>query len=156
VPVQPRRFFRCIGQRLLEAERGFVLLAMQDGQCLAGAVCLHWGQVLTCKYSASRPDSLSVRPNNLIFWAAMQWGCEHGFTCFDMGRTEVDNEGLRRYKRGWGAAETPLVYSVIGGESGRAGRPPSGRPADLMHTVIQRSPPWVCRAAGELLYGRMA
>lgn len=157
VPVQPWRFFRCISQRLLEAGHGFVLLAQaDDGDCLAGAVCLHWGRVLTCKYSASRPDSLSVRPNNLVFWAAIQWGCQHGFTCFDMGRTELDNEGLRRYKRGWGAVETPLAYSVIGGEPGPTGQPAGGRLADLMHTVIQRSPPWVCRAAGELLYGRIA
>lgn len=153
VPVQPWRFFCCIGRRLLEPGHGFVLLARQNGQCLAGAVFLHWGRVLTCKYSASRPDSLSVRPNNLVFWAGMQWGCEHGFAYFDMGRAELANEGLRRYKRGWGAEETALTYTVIGA---RPARSIDGRLAGLMHAVIQRSPAWVCRTAGELLYGRIA
>jgi CelD/BcsL family acetyltransferase involved in cellulose biosynthesis len=153
VPVQPWRFFRCIGDLLLQSGLGFVLLAFQEDRCIAGALLLHWGRTLTCKYAASRAEDLKVRPNNLLFWTAIQWGCEQNYTTFDMGRTEVDNTGLRRYKKGWGAEETPLTYSILA--------PGPVEPANealtrVVETVIQRSPPWVCRAAGEALYKHFA
>jgi hypothetical protein len=67
----------------------------------------------------------------------------------DWGRTDFANAGLREFKSGWGAREELLSYSVI------ADQPPlpaSGRIGQAMAPVIRRSPRWVCRALGEVLY----
>lgn len=148
-PVQPKKFFDLLRTDLLEQGLGFILLAYKDTECLAASIFLYWQQTLTYKYGASSSDSLDLRPNNLLFWTAMRWGCENGYAVFDLGRTDPANTGLRAFKTKWAAAEIPLTYSVVGVEA------PQSQNARLMHIVqmlIQKSPVWVCRALGEALY----
>jgi hypothetical protein len=152
VPVQPWRFFDLIGKHILAQGLGFILLAYKDDECLAGGLFMHWQQTLTYKYAASSGEDQQLRPNNLLSWTAMRWGCENGCQVFDLGRTELENAGLRRFKKGWGAEETPLTYSVLA-RGAAAGSEDDGRLTALMEPIIQKAPRWVCRAAGELLYG---
>jgi CelD/BcsL family acetyltransferase involved in cellulose biosynthesis len=149
VPVQPKRFFDLLRSTIIQRGQGFILLAHKDNEYLAGAVFLHWHQTLTYKYGASTTDSLSLRPNNLLFWTAIRWGCENGYTLLDMGRTDSSNAGLRQFKSRWGAEEQPLIYSTLCDEPIRA---VGGRLMRALQTVIRNSPLWVCRAAGEVLY----
>jgi hypothetical protein len=149
IPIQPWRFFDILESDLIEKGLGFVLLAHKDDECLAAAVFLHWQHTLTYKYGASAADGLNLRPNNLLFWTAIRWGCEHGYTLFDMGRTDLANTGLRAFKSGWGADEMPLAYSTLSTEPSR---PMADKLMPIMHTVIRSSPLWVCRAMGKLLY----
>jgi lipid II:glycine glycyltransferase (peptidoglycan interpeptide bridge formation enzyme) len=149
VPVQPWCFFDLLGKILLEDDLGFILVAYQREKPIAGMVLLKWGQTLTYKYGASCSENLDLRPNDLIFWTAIQWGCEHGYKVFDFGRTDVENEGLRTFKSRWGAKEIPLFYSVF---SKKTQQQPHDRMMSLMNIMIRNSPAWVCRSAGELLY----
>lgn len=152
IPIQPWRFFESVGA-LLEQGLGFVLLAYKDYECLAAAVFLHWQQTLTYKYGASSLDGQSLRANNLLFCTAIQWGCENGYTVFDMGKTDPRNAGLCSFKKRWGADEMPLIYSTLSCPPSRRG---NAKLEHIMHTIIRNSPSWVCRAAGELLYGHFA
>lgn len=149
IPVQPWKFFKCMKKLLLDQEHGFLLLAYKDQQCIAGAIFLYFKDILTYKYGASREDSLMYRPNNLVIWNAIQWGCEHGFTYFDLGRTDLENTGLRIFKSRWGAQETPLNYTSLGSSSIYNG---NKRLMRYMQIIIRRSPTWVCRLSGEMLY----
>ena len=89
------RFFDLLASGLIEQGLGFVLLAYKDDECLAAAVFLHWQRTLTYKYGASVADGLKLRPNNLLFWTAIRWGCENGYTVLNMGKTDLANTGLR-------------------------------------------------------------
>lgn len=149
VPIQPWKFFRRMKELFLDRELGFLLLAYKDQQCIGGAVFLHWKSTLTYKYGASRDEGLKYRPNNLIMWTAIQKGCENGFTHFDMGRTDLEQKGLRTFKSRWGARETPLFYTSLGANAIPKGE---GKLMGYMHTILQKSPTWVCRLSGELLY----
>jgi hypothetical protein len=73
----------------------------------------------------------------------------YGYTVFDLGRTELENAGLQRLKKGWGAEEMPLTYSIL---SAQAPQAMTGKLMPIMQTFIRNSPLWVCRVAGELLY----
>jgi CelD/BcsL family acetyltransferase involved in cellulose biosynthesis len=148
-PVQPRRFFELLWRRMLEPGLGFVLLARAGETTVAGAVFLAWKGTVTYKYSASDPAAWQLRPNNVVLWEAIRWACENGYREFDFGRTDAWNEGLRRFKTGWGAVESPLVYTTVGAAPARHG---SGRPRRAAGFVLRRSPAWVCRGVGELLY----
>lgn len=150
IPSQPWRFFESLADTLFGRGLGAVLLARREGKCLAGIVLLHWQRTLIAKYAASREDALKLRPNNLLFAEAIRWGCEHGYTLFDMGRTDLGNTGLRRFKSGWGADETLLTYSALPGRAAPSAT--VGRLMPIVQTVIRRSPRWVCRASGEVLY----
>ncbi len=149
VPVQPWRFFQLLWQRFLEEELGFLLLAYYNDVPVAASVFLAWNGTIIHKYSASNPEYWRLRPNNLILWTAIQWGCENGYHTFDFGRTDQENEGLRAFKSGWGTKEEPLIYSLIADQSPN---PPLGRLKKAMTAVIQGSPVWVCRMIGEVFY----
>jgi hypothetical protein len=149
VPGQPWRFFKLIYEQLITNGFGSVLLAYRGDVCIAGLILLKWQDTLICKYAASHEEWRSLRPNNLLFWTAIRWGCENGYKTFDMGRTDLDNPGLCRFKKGWGADEMPLNYFSI------SRTPLQHTPANLlriMKPIIQKSPLWVCQFAGELLY----
>lgn len=147
-PIQPKRFFALLDQHVLQQGLGFILSAYSERECVASAVFLEWQGTLMYKYGASSPNAWDLRPNNLLFWEALQYGCSRGLDRLDLGRTDLGNAGLREFKSGWGAVETPLVYSTS--------RAPSGGKKDVLmkaaSEVIRRSPRWVCRATGETLY----
>ena len=105
VPVQPRRFFESMWRRIVEPGLGFVLVAEVDGRPAGAAVFLAWNGTVIYKYSAAVPELSRFRPTNVILWHAIRWACEHGYRRFDFGRMDLDNEGLRSFKRGWGTEE---------------------------------------------------
>ena len=153
VPVQPKRFFEELWRSVIEREFGFVLLAHRAGQAIAGAVCLSWNRSLIYKYAASDPREMRSRPNNLICATAIEWGCRNGYRTLDFGKSELEHEGLRSFKSSWGAIEQPLEYSYLGAEPRR---PQPGHVRGAVSRVIRVSPPIVCRALGEVLYGHFA
>jgi hypothetical protein len=153
VPVQPWKYFKLLGRNILQPGLGFILLAYKENTCISAGLFLHWQKTLTYKYSATDESAQNLRPNHLITWTAMKWGCANGFTTFDFGRADVGNAGLRAYKTRWGADETPLSYSYIptAPASMRSGSG-NGRMANLLKSVIRRSPVWICQGLGELFY----
>lgn len=152
VPVQPKRFFRLLWRRLIAPGLGFALLAYADGRPIAGDVFLHYGTTLTAKYNASDPKYWSLRANNLLYWTAIEWGCEHGFQTFDFGRSDLEDHSLRDYKDRWGAKEQPLVYSTIGGRGQRSWSPLAG----ALRAFVRHSGPQASRLLGELFYRHFA
>lgn len=153
VPVQPRRLFRNINENLIQQDLGFIMLAYENGTCVAGKVVLHWQDTLTFKYGASIAAFQSEYPNYLLTWEAIQWAVEKGYKKIDMGRCETANDGLRRYKLKWGAGEIPLAYSTYGSVPSSVSE---NKLMNAMKVVIQYSPSLVCRVAGEILYKHSA
>lgn len=149
VPVQPRRFFHLLWQDVLARGLGTVELAFAGATPVAGAVFLHWNGATVYKFGASDPAHWHLRPNNPLFWSAIQAACARGDRTFDFGRTELGNEGLRAFKSGWGARELPLVYTYAGAAPATDAR---GFALRALATAIRRSPTWVCRAVGEAGY----
>jgi CelD/BcsL family acetyltransferase involved in cellulose biosynthesis len=153
VPIQPRRFFQLIADRVLAGGGGWVDVVEAGGRPVAAALFLAANGTVVYKFGASDEAAWPMRPNHLLFWHAIRAACEAGYRHFDFGRTDAGHDSLAAFKRTWGAQEESLVYSALGqgreegtedGEHGIAGR--------LLGGVIKHSPPFVCRAAGELLY----
>lgn len=148
VPVQPRRYFELLWSRMLEPGLGRLFLGYSNGTPIAGAIVLLWKSWAIYKYSASDERAKKLRPNNLLVWTALQWSIEQRVTLFDFGRTDADHEGLRTFKKGWGAHEEALTYSTLGEASGTTAQ---SMPA-LVSYAIRHSPQLLCRALGEGFY----
>jgi CelD/BcsL family acetyltransferase involved in cellulose biosynthesis len=149
VPVQPRRFFSLFWRRLAEPGLATVLLGRVDGTPVAGAVFLTWNGTTIYKFGASDPAFAQYRVNNLLMWRAIAGACAAGSHTFDFGRTDDGNDGLRSFKRSWGSDELRLTYSTL------ATAPPqarSHRVESILGATLRRSPAWMTRVAGELLY----
>src|SRR5581483_10518350 len=148
VPSQPRRFFRLLWQRLVGVGGGALYLVYDGRAAVAGAVFLASNRTMVYKYSAWDARRRPGLANDLLLWTAIRSACEQGFATFDYGRSDLGAEGLRRFKSRWGAVERPLVYSSVGA---RAAADASHTPS-MVGSVIRRSPLWVTRVSGALLY----
>ncbi len=129
IPPQPDRFFDAIHKHLIARGMGFVSLATEQGRPIAASVFLTYRGTLYHKFNASDESLLRFRPNHGILWDAIQWGCANGQHTLDMGRSDLDGEGLLKYKRSWGTIESDLTYvrfteqqtEIRSGEGGIAG-----------------------------------
>jgi CelD/BcsL family acetyltransferase involved in cellulose biosynthesis len=152
VPVQPKRFMENLFRQMVTGGLGFVVLAYKDERPIAAALFLAWNSNLIYKYAASDPRYWPLCANDLVLWTAIDWGYRNGYRALDLGRTDTEHRGLREFKSRWGSTELPLTYSYLA-------MPPESAPGlarRAMASVIKASPPFVCRAAGELLYARAA
>jgi len=108
LPPQPYYFFKNIYDFIISRDLGIVVLASYKKRAIAGAVFFHFGEKVIIKYSGSDIAYQHLRPNNLVMWEGIKLYCKNGYKTFCLGRTELENEGLRRYKEGWGTEEITI------------------------------------------------
>lgn len=109
-PPQPFQFFTAIQRHILAPGHGWIALARHEGRAVAAAIYFHAGGNALYKFGGSDETQQHLRGNNLMMWAAIERYSRDGFATFDFGRTSLDNEGLRKFKASWGAAESTLDY----------------------------------------------
>ena len=153
VPAQPRYFFEGVWKYIIEPGLGYILIAYKDGQAIGGGVYFKFGKTVYYKYGASDFEYRQYRPSHACMWEAIRRSCVGGYQVFDFGRSDKNNEGLRRFKKEWGSREMPLGYSTIANAQPKAG---SSRFSDFVGVVIRNSPDFVCKLSGELLYKHFA
>jgi hypothetical protein len=150
VPVQPRSFFRRLHERMIRPGLGFVGLVEKDGCAIAAGVFLSFKKTMIYKYGASDPRALEHRPNELLMHSALRLAHQDECSCFDFGVSARSNEGLRRFKRKWGAVESDAFHVYLAG-SPRSNIEDS-RALKFASLLIRHSPAVVCRGLGELFY----
>lgn len=110
LPPQPFSFFQSIHRHVICRGYGFVAEALLHHTAIASAVFFTLGRRALYKYGASDHTHQQTRANNLVMWEAIQWLIKKGCESLHMGRTSLANEGLRRFKLGWGTDESRLDY----------------------------------------------
>lgn len=155
VPPQSWDFFANIHRHVIGPGHGCVVLAEKGSVPVAGAVYLHSGKAVIYKYGASDETMQHLRANNLVMWSAIKWHAQRGFSTLDFGRTSLDNEGLRRFKLGWGTEEYRVEYAKLDLPSGKyaAGK---DRASGWHTRVFQRIPIPIARVIGAALYRHVA
>jgi hypothetical protein len=150
VPVQPYRFFENLATLFKEDQD--LLLARAEKEVLAGLILLYHKKRAYFKFGASDPGRELEGANQLLMWEAIRRSREKGCEVFDFGRTSLANQGLREYKRRWGAEEIPLKYTRMPDESRPASQVETSRRHQLLKKLFRLLPPWANRLTGELLY----
>jgi hypothetical protein len=110
LPPQPFVFFLNIFRHVLARRLGVVVLASLKNAPVAGAIFCNFGRQVLYKFGASDAKFQSSRGNNLVMWEAIKWFAEKGYERMRFGRTSIGNQGLRRYKLGFGTREYPISY----------------------------------------------
>ena len=108
--AQPYSFFQNIWRHFVDAQHGFLLLAIHGDKIVAGDFFLEWKDTLYYKFNASLPDDLSHRPNDLLIWEGIKQGKNRGLAFLDFGLSDIDQEGLVRYKRKFGTEEKTISF----------------------------------------------
>ncbi|HEY9171550.1 MAG TPA: GNAT family N-acetyltransferase [Verrucomicrobiae bacterium] len=155
LPPQPWRFFENIGRHLVATGQGMVVIARHEGRAVASALFLHFGEQAIYKYGASDLAAQPLRPNNLVMWEAIRYYTARECRTFDFGRTSLANEGLRRFKHGFGAREEKLAYfrydllqeRFVAGQD---------RADTVFNAFFRRLPLPALQLAGRLLYPHLS
>ncbi len=110
LPPQPLKFFRNIQKEIIDQGLGFVVLARADSRPVAACVIFHNENRALYKYAASDERYQQLRGSDLVLWKTIQFLTEAGAHTLHLGRTSLDNNGLRRFKLGWAVTEQMLQY----------------------------------------------
>lgn len=108
--AQPYRFFQNLWRHILQQHKGFLMLAVHQGEIIGGVMFLQWKDTLYYKFNASSPAHLGHRPNDLVIWEGIQYGKARGYTRFDFGLSDWDQEELIRYKRKYASEEKTISF----------------------------------------------
>jgi lipid II:glycine glycyltransferase (peptidoglycan interpeptide bridge formation enzyme) len=150
IPIQPKRFFFHFFHEIIKNNLGFIVLVSIGKKVISAGIFAGANKTITYKFSASHPEYLTYRPNNLMLWTAILESKKRGFEVFDFGRTDLETEGLRKFKQGWGTIEEPLYYSYY------PEIPDKTKfifiKNNIVTPVIKHSPGFVCQWTGEVLY----
>lgn len=107
---QPKSFYHALFQNFVRSGNGDICFAYHKDRPVAAAFILKSGNALYDKMGVSDLEYLELRPNNLLLWHVMQRGHAAGCEFLDMGLTQIDKEGLVRFKESMGGVATPIVY----------------------------------------------
>jgi len=104
-PPQPFKFFQTLCEHVLQPGHSFVALAMHNNEPIAGAVLFQFARKAIYKFSASDERHKELCGPTAVISQAVRKLAESGITELNFGITSLSNEGLRRFKRNWGAEE---------------------------------------------------
>jgi Acetyltransferase (GNAT) domain len=150
LPPQPWRFFKCV-QEIFGAEGNLeVWIARIKGEDVASLVFLRDGEVMHYKWGARRPDDQSCA-NHLLFWSAVE-EFSGEVRMLDLGRTDVRNQGLMRFKRELGASLTPLPSAFYPHAPRQVSAEALTGGFAIAARVWRRMPIFVTPLAGRLVY----
>ena len=152
LPPQPASFFMNIYEHIIRPGLGFIVLAHHGPRPIAAAIFFRFGKNALYKYGASDKRFQTLRANNLVMWQGIQFLARYGAEKLHFGRTEQENEGLRRFKLSWNTQEETIDYFRVD-PSGRQCLA-RARPHDsgLHNKVFGRLPLMFNRLAGSIIY----
>lgn len=151
LPPQPASFFLNIYEYIIKPGLGFIVLARRGSRPIAAAVFFRFGKNAVYKYGASDKRFQEFRANNLVMWQGIQLLARAGVEKLHFGRTERENEGLRRFKLSWDTQEETIDYFRID-PSGRQCLTPARNDAGFHKKIFGRLPLMFNRLAGSLIY----
>jgi hypothetical protein len=155
LPPQPKSFFDSIGRFILEAGHGLVVIARTEGRAVAGAMFFCFGEEGIYKFGASDYRFQQLRANNLVMWEGLKRLAQKGVKRVELGRTSVVNEGLRRFKLGFGASEERVQYSRFDFRKGGFVKSVD-RAEGRVNALFRMMPVGVLRVMGRGLYRHMS
>jgi len=114
-PVYPYRFIFNLHSKLLPKNMCKLYLALYGNEAIGGILMLLYKKYAIYGYGGSVKDSeiLKMRPNNLLFWEAIQDCSRGGYEMFDFGSTPIAHTGLLQFKSQWGTKVEEMPYSFM-------------------------------------------
>ena len=147
LPPQPFAWFRnlavCMGDKLK------VRLVSKDGKPVASILTLQFRRILVYKYGCSDKLFSNLGGMQLLFWRAILEAKREGLSEFDLGRSDLGNDGLIHFKDRLGAKRTAVSYWRYGASSDAR---PDTRKMAVARRVVSHLPSAWLTTAGSLFY----
>lgn len=108
VPPQPRAWFQnlveCMGPKLE------ISVARKNRVSIAAMLTLRHGSTVVYKYGGSDQDFHHIGGMPYLFWNLIKASKESGATEIDLGRSELNNQGLITFKDRFGTTRKLMTY----------------------------------------------
>jgi len=108
LPPTPYRWFRNVVECL--GNNAQVYVAYKNQSPAAGLFILKHGKKLVYKYGGSNQSMSNLGGTPFLFWKLIEDAKAEGFEELDLGRSDLDNEGLITFKNRLGGHSSPLHY----------------------------------------------
>src|SRR5579871_3510321 len=108
VPPQPKAWFVNLIEAFGPALQ--ISVAYKGKMPLAAMMTLRHQNTLIYKYGGSDARFNKYGSMHLLYWESIRRAKESGLTTFDLGRSDIDQHGLIRFKSRWGATQSTLSY----------------------------------------------
>lgn len=151
LPPQSKSFFLNICEHIINRGLGFIVLAQHGPRPIAVGIFFRFGKNALYKYGASDQRFLTLRANNLVMWQGIQFLARNGAEKLHFGRTDQQNEGLRRFKLCWSTEEETIHYFRVD-PLGRHCLAPARNGFGLHKKVFGSLPLLFNRLAGSMIY----
>jgi CelD/BcsL family acetyltransferase involved in cellulose biosynthesis len=147
---QPRSWFRnlleCIGENLQ------IRVARKDGRPIASILTLKHRRSVIYKYGCSDEKAHNLGGVPFLFWKLITESKAEGAETLDFGRSDLENEGLIRFKSEFGARQRNLTYYRSPGSEKQLTQ---ARHSRTVGRVVSLLPDGISCAAGRMLYRHM-
>src|ERR1035441_4599930 len=147
LPPQPLAWFRGLVAAFGDDIK--IRVASKGDVPVASILTLSHKKSMVYKYGGSIASLNKLGGMAFLFWKTIQEAKDEGIEELDLGRSNIDNEGLIAFKEHWRAARTTLSYW-------RYPRgplvPQSAWRQTLLRHFVQSAPDFALVAAGSLLY----
>lgn len=151
LPPQPMTWFQnlkdCFGEGLT------IHMASKNGRPIAAILTLQYKSTVVYKYGCSDAAFHRLGAMPMLFWKTIQTGKQHGAQELDLGRTDLDNQGLTAFKQRLGASCSELTYFRFGRDQNHAST--TSAPRRIARSVFTRMPERLAQIAGSVLYRHM-
>lgn len=110
LPPHPYQFFFNMWKLMSPKKMLLMPFIEYRGKMICGAIVLKYKETVSFEYSASDEEYLSLSGNQMLTWEVIRMACSEGLTCFDFGRSSLDNPSLIAYKDRWATKRCALNY----------------------------------------------
>lgn len=151
LPPQPLKFYKNLGKNAFEDNNGFIALAQHKRNTVGAYFFLTENKHAVYKYGASDHRMQHLRVNDILMWESIRKLNEEGFSELLLGRTDINHEGLRRFKKGYGTKEYQINYYKYDFVSGKfvTGK----KKKSIGYTrLLHKTPVWALRLIGNWIY----
>jgi hypothetical protein len=128
------------------------MVAKKDDTPIGALLTLRHGSSVVYKYGCSDDKFHSLGAMPFLFWRLIQESKDAGAEKIDLGRSDIDNDGLNTFKDRFGAKKTMLTYyryPDVEHEQKSSGR------SSLLRRLVPFMPDAALRIAGTILYKHM-
>jgi len=144
-PVHSRGFFDAVFRSF--GNRARVTIVRKGTTPVGGLIALAHNDTVTVPWASCLPEYFSLCSNMLLYWETIRSACSEGYARFDFGRS-TRGSGTYRFKRQWGAVESPLYWYSIPIGAGKGHATGDGATAARLVGLWKRLPLSVTRRLG--------
>lgn len=152
LPPQPIAWFRnlmgCLGENMA------IQVATKDSRAIAAILTLIHKDTIVYKYGCSDERFNQLGASPFLFWKVIQEAKDSGMRQFDLGRSDLDNQGLVAFKSRLGATKSEVTYWRYSKDKSSDGKS-SEHLAKLGKHIFSLLPDSVLVQSGRLLYRHM-